>query len=55
MDNCYIESESIIADETVSIWAGVRMKKVKGISPELLEGEVMRIANNYLGYSGWFI
>lgn len=64
MDNCYIESGSIIAAGAVllegtrveagSIWAGVPAKKVKNISPELFEGEVMRIANNYLKYSGWF-
>jgi len=64
MDNCYIESGSIIAAGAVllegtrveagSIWAGVPAKKVKDISPELFEGEVMRIANNYLKYSGWF-
>ena len=62
MDNCYIESGSIIAAGAVllegtrveagSIWAGVPAKKVKDISPELFEGEVMRIANNYLKYSG---
>jgi carbonic anhydrase/acetyltransferase-like protein (isoleucine patch superfamily) len=64
MDNCYIESGSIIAAGAVllegthvekgSIWAGVPAKKVKDISPELFEGEVMRIANNYVKYSGWF-
>jgi carbonic anhydrase/acetyltransferase-like protein (isoleucine patch superfamily) len=64
MDNCYIESGSIIAAGAVllegtrvekgSIWAGVPAKKVKDISPELFEGEVMRIANNYVTYSGWF-
>ncbi|MGJ8661206.1 MAG: gamma carbonic anhydrase family protein [Bacteroidota bacterium] len=64
MDDCYIESGSIIAAGAVllegtrvgkgSIWAGVPAKKVKDISPELFEGEVMRIANNYLKYSGWF-
>lgn len=64
MDNCYIESGSIIAAGAVllegtrvgagSIWAGVPAKKVKDISKELFEGEVMRIANNYLKYSGWF-
>ena len=64
MDNCYIESGSIIAAGAVltegtrveagSIYAGVPAKKVKSISPELFEGEVMRIANNYLKYSGWF-
>lgn len=64
MDNCYIESGSIIAAGAVltegtrieagSIYAGVPAKKVKSISPELFEGEVMRIANNYVKYSGWF-
>jgi len=64
MDNCYIESGSIIAAGAVllegtrveagSIWAGVPAKKVKDISPELFEGEVMRIANNYVKYADWF-
>ena len=64
MDDCYIESGSIIAAGAVllegtrvgkgEIWAGVPAKKVKNISPELFEGEVMRIANNYVKYSGWF-
>lgn len=65
MDNCYIESGSIIAAGAVllegthveagSIYAGVPAKKVKDLSPELFEGEVMRIANNYVKYSGWFM
>lgn len=64
MDDCYIESGSIIAAgavllegtrvESGSIYAGVPAKKVKDISPELFEGEVMRIANNYVKYSSWF-
>lgn len=64
MDGCYIESGSIIAAgaillegtrvEAGSIYAGVPAKKVKSISPELFEGEVMRIANNYVKYAGWF-
>ena len=64
MDNCYIESGSIVAAGAVltegtrveagSIYAGVPAKKVKDISPELFEGEVMGIANNYVKYSGWF-
>ncbi len=64
MDNCYIESGSIVAAGAVllegtrveagSIWAGVPAKKVKDISPELFEGEVMRIANNYVKYADWF-
>jgi len=64
MDNCVIESNCIIAAGAVltentrveagSIYAGVPAKKVKDIDQKLLEGEVHRIANNYLMYSGWF-
>jgi carbonic anhydrase/acetyltransferase-like protein (isoleucine patch superfamily) len=64
MDNCEIGSNSLIAAGAVllentkveagSVWAGVPAKKVKDINPELLKGEVERIANNYLMYSGWF-
>jgi carbonic anhydrase/acetyltransferase-like protein (isoleucine patch superfamily) len=64
MDNCYIEANCIIAAGAVllegtrveawSIYAGVPAKKVKTLSPELFEGEVQRIANNYVMYSGWF-
>ena len=61
MDNCYIESGSIIAAGAVLLegskvgkcktWAGVPAKKVKDISPELFEDEVMRKANHYVKYS----
>lgn len=64
MDNCIIESNCIIAAGAVltenthvpsgTIYAGVPAKKVKDIDQKLLEGEVHRIANNYLMYSGWF-
>ena len=64
MDNVHIGKNSIIAAGAVvlegtqvasgSIYAGVPAKKVKDISPELLEGEVERIANNYVMYSGCF-
>lgn len=64
MDGCVVESNSIIAAGAVvlegthvpsgSIYAGVPAKKVKDISQELIEGEINRIANNYIKYSGWF-
>lgn len=64
MDGVKIGSNSIIAagavvlENTVvppgSIFAGVPAKKVKDISQDLLKGEVERIANNYVMYSGWF-
>ena len=64
MDNVKCGSNSIIAAGAVvlentiiepgSIYAGVPAKKVKNISPQLINGEINRIANNYLVYSGWF-
>ncbi len=64
MDNCVIESNTIIAAgavvtqnthvESGIIFAGVPAKKVKDISQELISGEIERIANNYIMYSGWF-
>ncbi len=64
MDNCEIGSNSIIAAGAVltegtivpsgCIYAGVPAKKVKDISEELINGEINRIANNYLMYSDWF-
>jgi len=64
MDNCEIGSNTIIAAGAVvlentkveagSIYAGVPAKKVKDINQELISGEINRIANNYLMYSGWF-
>lgn len=64
MDDCIVESNTIIAAGAVvtqntrveagSIYAGVPAKKVKDISEELISGEINRIANNYIKYSGWF-
>jgi carbonic anhydrase/acetyltransferase-like protein (isoleucine patch superfamily) len=64
MDNCVVESNSIVAAgavllegthvESGSVYAGVPAKKVKQISKELFEGEVLRIANNYVMYASWF-
>ena len=64
MDNAVIGSNSIIAAGAVvlegtevppgCIFAGVPAKKVKDISQELIEGEIQRIAQNYIMYSSWF-
>ena len=64
MDNVKCGSNSIIAAGAVvientiiepgSIYAGVPARKVKDISQELINGEINRIANNYVMYSGWF-
>ncbi len=64
MDDCVIESNSIIAAgavvtkgthvESGSIYAGMPARKIKDISPELSQGEIDRIAESYVMYSGWF-
>jgi len=63
MDGCVVHSNSIVAAGAVllegtvvpegCIYAGVPAKKVKDISTELIEGEINRIANNYVMYSSW--
>ena len=64
MDRARIGTGSIIAAGAVvledtqvpagSIFAGVPAKKVKDVSPELMQHEVKRIADNYVMYSSWF-
>ncbi|MBX7051028.1 MAG: gamma carbonic anhydrase family protein [Flavobacteriales bacterium] len=64
MDGCVVESNSIVAAGAVllegthvtsgSVYAGIPAKKVKEVSQDLFEGEIQRIANNYVMYSSWF-
>ena len=64
MDNVRVGSNSIVAagavvlENTViekgSIFAGVPAKKVKMVSEALINGEINRIADNYIMYSSWF-
>jgi carbonic anhydrase/acetyltransferase-like protein (isoleucine patch superfamily) len=64
MDKAVVHSNTIIAAGAVvlenticepnSIYAGVPAKKVKTISTELKEGEIDRIANNYVRYAAWY-
>lgn len=64
MDNCIIESNSIIAAgavvtqntvvESGTIYAGIPAKKVKDINQSDFAGEIERISNNYVMYSGWY-
>lgn len=64
LDNAEIESNSIIAAGSVvskgtrvesgTVYGGIPAKKIKDISPELLEGEIKRIAKAYGMYSGWY-
>ena len=64
LDDAVVESNSIIAAGSVvtkgtivesgSVYAGIPAKKIKDLSPELLEGEIHRIANAYSMYAGWY-
>jgi carbonic anhydrase/acetyltransferase-like protein (isoleucine patch superfamily) len=64
MDGVEIGSNSIIAAGAVvlentrieqgAIYAGVPAKKIKDIPKELIQGEIERIANNYIQYADWF-
>ena len=64
MDDCVVEKNSIIAAgavltkntrvESGSIYAGVPAKKVKNIDKKLQEGEIERIAANYIDYAKWY-
>jgi len=64
MDGAIVESNSIIAAGAVvtqgtivksgSVFGGSPAKLIKEISPELLEGQINRIANSYSMYAGWY-
>lgn len=64
MDGALIHSNSIIAAGAVvvkntiveegCIYAGVPARKIREISPDLLEGEIERIAENYQLYTSWY-
>ncbi|WP_423127310.1 gamma carbonic anhydrase family protein [Gaoshiqia sp. Z1-71] len=64
LDDVVVESNTIIAAGSVvtkgtrleggSVYAGIPAKKIKTLSPELLEGELHRIANAYSMYAGWY-
>ncbi len=64
MDFCVVETGSIVAAGSVltkntvvpggSVFAGAPARKIKDIDPALLTGEVDRIAESYLKYSGWY-
>ena len=64
MDHAVVHSNTIIAAGAVvlegticdagAVYAGVPARKIKDISTQKVEGEINRIANNYLGYARWF-
>ena len=64
MDDVLVESNSIVAAGAVvtqgthiksgSVYGGMPAKLIKEVSPDLLEGQINRIANNYAMYSDWY-
>ena len=64
MDNCHIGKNSIIAAGAVvpkntivppeSVYGGIPAKLIKKVDTKLLDGEIQRIAKNYILYSSWF-
>ena len=64
MDDCVIESNCIIGAgavvtqgtrvESGSVYVGNPARKIKDLDESLFQGEVMRIADNYLKYSSWY-
>lgn len=64
MDNAVVESNCIVAAgavvtqnsklESGFIYAGMPAKKIKPLDDRLSEGEIQRIANNYIEYAKWF-
>ncbi len=55
---CIIAAGAVVLENTICksgyIYAGVPARKIKPVSPELLEGEIRRIANNYVQYASWY-
>jgi carbonic anhydrase/acetyltransferase-like protein (isoleucine patch superfamily) len=56
--NCIIAAGAVVLENTIceagSIYAGVPAKKVKDIPPDMIGGEIHRIANNYVRYAEWY-
>lgn len=57
-ENSIIAAGSVVLQNTKieagSIYAGIPAKKVKEVDQNLIEGEINRIANNYIKYSSWY-
>lgn len=64
LDDAVVESDTIIAAGSVvtkgtrvesgCVYAGIPAKKIKEISPKLLDGEINRIADAYGMYASWY-
>lgn len=57
-ENSVIAAGAVITQGTIvepgSLMAGVPAKKIKEVDQSLIEGEINRIANNYVKYSSWY-
>lgn len=64
MDHAVVGSNSIIAAGAVvlentkiepgSLYAGVPAKRIKDVPEQMIEGEIERIAKNYIMYASWY-
>ena len=56
--HCIVAAGAVVTENTVTepgfIYAGTPARKIKEVSPELISGEIERIANNYIRYSSWY-
>jgi carbonic anhydrase/acetyltransferase-like protein (isoleucine patch superfamily) len=56
--NCIIAAGAVVLENSIveagSLYAGVPAKKIKTIPQALIDGEISRIANNYVMYADWF-
>ena len=57
-ENCLIAAGAVVLEKSVlepnGVYAGIPAKRVKELSPELFEGQIKRIADNYVMYAGWY-
>jgi carbonic anhydrase/acetyltransferase-like protein (isoleucine patch superfamily) len=56
--NCIIAAGAVVTKNTIvpsgTVFGGMPAKKIKDTSPELISGEIARIAKNYSLYASWF-
>ena len=57
-ENSIIGAGAVVLEGTLippgSIYAGIPAKLIKSVPPALMDGEILRIANNYIFYADWF-
>jgi carbonic anhydrase/acetyltransferase-like protein (isoleucine patch superfamily) len=57
-EHCLIAAGAVVLENTIcragGVYAGVPARRVKELTPDLFEGEIRRIANNYMLYASWY-